>query len=241
MPQYVPAFEWTDDALVVRQFLFDFWARTGRAPNLRQLHEGTGIARRAIVQALKLLELGIVIVVDRESPNCDVLKAPPFSAFPSQVELYMDDRFHTFVGCAHEAIGVGNMPQFRDIGLRLESYCACCLQPITLWSRNFEVTRTEPANPLIHCATTPWDWVNTDMKSMCDNVNFVFDADHALRYERMIGRRGVLFTIPQVHEYVSHVAHARGHDYHWPPLRMDPEAIVDRMRDLGVDLSPWGL
>ena len=63
----------------VRKFIFDFWAETGRAPNLRHMHEGTGLARRRIVQALKLLQTGIVVVVDQDSPNCDILKAPPFS------------------------------------------------------------------------------------------------------------------------------------------------------------------
>ena len=90
MAQYVPLVEWTDESLLLRKFIFDFWADTGRAPNLRQMHEGTQLSRRSIVQALKLLQTGIVVVVDQDSPNCDILKAPPYSAFPSQVEMYLD-------------------------------------------------------------------------------------------------------------------------------------------------------
>jgi Alkylmercury lyase len=241
MAQYVPKFEWTEESLLLRKFIFDSWAETGRAPNLRQMHEGTGLQRRQIVQALKLLQTGIVVVVDQDSPNCDILKAPPYSAFPSQVEMYIGDEFHSFIGCAHEAIAVSNMPAFHGKEVRLESYCACCLTPITLWSKSFELQRSRPTNPLVHIATTPWDWVHDHMKAMCDNTNLVVDADHALRYERQIGRRGVLMTLDQVRGYVEPAVGIRGWDYHWPPQSMNPEGVIERMRSLGVDLSPWAL
>ena len=128
MAQYVPRnMEWSERALQVRQFVFDFWAETGPGPNLRQVHEGTQLGRRDIVQAYKELQTGIVMVVDQDSPNCDILKIPPYSAFPSQVEMYIDDEFHSFIGCAHEAVAVSNMPHFKGKEVRLESYCACCL------------------------------------------------------------------------------------------------------------------
>ncbi|HEV8298019.1 MAG TPA: organomercurial lyase [Acidimicrobiales bacterium] len=241
MAQYVPGFTFTDESLQLRKFIFDFWADTGRAPNLRQMHEGTQLDRRAIVQALKLLQTGIVVVVDQDSPNCDILKAPPFSAFPSQVEMYIDDEFHSYIGCAHEAVAVSNMPHFAGKEVRLESYCACCLQPITLWSTSFELSRSEPPHPLVHIAVPMWDWVHDDMKYMCDNTNLVIDRDHAARYEQMIGRRGVFMTLDQVRQYVEPAVGIRGWDYHWPPQSMNPEAIIVRMRGLGVDLSPWGL
>jgi Alkylmercury lyase len=169
MAQYVPyPLEWSDRALQVRQFVFDYWAEHRRGPNLRTVHEGTAMERRDIVQAYKELQTGIVMVVDQDSPNCDILKIPPYSAFPSQVEMYVDDEFHSFIGCAHEAVAVSNMPHFKGKEVRLESYCACCLAPITFWSKEFTITRCEPADPLVHCATPMWDWVHDDMKAMCD-------------------------------------------------------------------------
>ena len=64
MAQYVPRnMEWTDRALQVRQFVFDYWAEAGRGPNLRQVHEGTQLERRDIVQAYKELQTGIVMVI----------------------------------------------------------------------------------------------------------------------------------------------------------------------------------
>ena len=241
MAQYVPGFEWTEESLVVRKFIFDFWAETGRGPNLRQAHEGTGLSRRDLVQAYKELQTGIVMVVDQDSPNCDILKIPPYSAFPSQVELYVDDRFHSFIGCAHEAVAVSNMPHFKGKEVRLESYCACCLKPITFWSQEFTITRMVPDQPLVHVAQPVWDWVHDDMKAMCDNVNLVIDMDHALEYEKQIGRRGIVFTMQQVRDYVEPAVGIRGWDYHWRAQSMNPERLIDRMKALGIDLSPWGI
>jgi len=241
MAQYVPKLEWSERALLARQFIFDFWAEHGRGPNLRQAHEGTGLSRRDLVQAYKELQTGIVMVVDQDSPNCDILKIPPYSAFPSQVEMYIDDKFHSFIGCAHEAVAVSKMPHFAGIEVRLESYCACCLAPITFWSKEFAITRSVPEHPLVHCAQPVWDWVHDDMKAMCDNVNLVLDADHALEFEKQIGRRGVLFTMDQVRAYVEPAIGVRGWDYHWPSQSMSPEALIDRLVSLGVDVSPWGL
>jgi hypothetical protein len=133
------------------------------------------------------------------------------------------------------------MPHFAGKEVRLESYCACCLEPITFWSREFAITRMQPENPLVHCAQPVWDWVHDDMKAMCDNVNLVIDADHALEFEKQIGRRGILFTLQQVKDYVEPAIGVRGWDHHWPSLSMDPEVLIDRMHALGIDLSPWGL
>ena len=241
MAQYVPKLEWSERALSARQFIFDFWAEHGRGPNLRHAHEGTGLSRRDLVQAYKELQTGIVMVVDQDSPNCDILKIPPYSAVPSQVEMYVDDEFHSFIGCAHEAVAVSNMPHFKGKEVRLESYCACCLAPITFWSKEFQITRCTPENPLVHVGTPLWDWVHDDMKAMCDNVNLVIDTDHALEYEKQIGRRGVVFTMEQVRDYVEPAVGIRGWDYHWPSQSMNPEALIARIKELGVDLSAWGL
>jgi hypothetical protein len=242
MAHYVPKLEWSERALAARQFIFDFWAENGRGPNLRQAFEGTGLSRRDLLQAYKELQTGIVMVIDQDSPNGDILKIPPYSSFPSQVEMFIDDEFHSFIGCAHEAVAVSKMPHFAGKEVRLESYCACCLEPITLWAKEFAITRmSTPEPPLVHVATPVWDWVHDDMKNMCDNVNFVLDADHALEYEKQIARRGVLFTLDQVKRYVEPAVGVRGWDYHWPSQTMDPERLIGGMTDLGIDLSPWGL
>lgn len=241
MAHYVPRLEWSERALKARQFIFDYWAEHGHGPNLRRAHEGTGLSRRDLTQAYKELQTGIVMVVDQDSPNCDILKIPPYSSFPSQVEMYIDDKFHSFIGCAHEAVAVSKMPHFEGKECRLETYCACCLEPIWFTSKEFVVQERSHPNPLVHWSSTVWEWVNNDCKSMCDHVNAVIDADHALEFEKQIGRRGILFTLDQVATFVEPAIGVRGWDYHWPSISMNPEGLIAHFQSMGIDLSPWGL
>ena len=53
MAQDVPPFEWSEDALKVRQFVYEHWCEHGVGPNLRDVHEATGLSRRQVVQAYK--------------------------------------------------------------------------------------------------------------------------------------------------------------------------------------------
>jgi len=45
----------------------------------------------------------------------------------------------------------------------------------------------------------------------------VLDAEHAERYERQIGMRGVTTSLEGGKEFVRYTATIRMHDYHWPP------------------------
>jgi hypothetical protein len=240
MPQHVPKWDWSEDALRLRQFVFEFWCDNGRGPNYRNVHEALGLTRRQIIQAYKELQLGIVVVVDEDAQNCNLIKAPPFSSFPSQVELYIDDEFHSWVGCASEAMAVSNMPPFQGKDCRLESYCVCCLEPITIVSNTFQVQSSSSPDIRLHISTSPWDWVNVDMERMCDSMNFVLGPDHAERYERMTATRGILATLDQGAQFSRSVGEVRMHDYHWPMGPMDPAAVIERFRSFGVDVSPWG-
>jgi hypothetical protein len=239
MPQNVAAFEFSDDALRVRAFLFDFWCEHGRGPTLREVHEATQLDRRAITSAYKELQLGIVITVHEDTQNCNLLKVPPFSSFPTQVRAYIDDEFHSFVGCASEAVAFSHMPPFRDRTVRLESHCACCLAPVTLVSKNFELQSVEPAGVLLHISLHPFDWNNTDMLRMCDSMNYVLDEHHAQRYEKQTSTRGVLVNLDQAKLFVQGVANERMWNHDWKPGTLNPKAVVKGFKMMGVDTSPW--
>lgn len=239
MPHHVPAFTFSDDALAVRAYIFDFWCEHGRGPSLREVHEALDLDRRRIKAAYKQLQLGIVITVDEDTQNCNLLKAPPFSSFPSQVSAYIDDQFHSFVGCASESIAFSHMPPFKDKEVRLEGFCACCLEPITMVSKNFELQSVSPEGIFLHISSSPYDWNNFTMELMCDSMNFVIDAEHADRYERQVARRGVLVNLDQAKQFVKFVADQRMWDYHWKPGMMMPEIVVDIFRNMGVDVSNW--
>jgi hypothetical protein len=239
MPQNVPDIAWTDDALKLRQFMFDFWFEQRRPPMLSDCRTGTGLDRRSIQQAYKLLDLGLNVTVDQRTQNMHLLKAPPFSAYPTQVAMYDDDGFHSYIGCPHEALGASNSPQVRGKTLRFEMFCACCLDPIRVVLRDYEILETSHPDALIHVTQSPWDWNNADMIGMCDATNIVIDAEHGERYERMQSARAVTMSLEQAREYIRFVAERRLWDYHWPSLSMDPASILERLSDLGIDVSAW--
>jgi len=239
MPQNVPAFEFTDEAKAVRQFVFEFWCEHGRGPNLRDVHEATDLDRRAIIDAYKALQLGIIITVDESTTQCNLLKAPPFSAYPSQVAVLLDGAFHSWAGCASEAVAISKMPPFAGRDITLESYCACCLKPITITSRDFEWQTASPESVLLHISLSPHDWNTGSMTAMCDSMNFVIDAEHAERFERQVSRRGVLLDLDQTTQFVTYTATQRMHDYHWPPQTMMPGIVIDLFEGYGVDVSNW--
>src|SRR5437870_4499566 len=128
MPQHVAEFRFSDDALKVRQCVYEHWCAHGHGPNLRAVHEATGLPRERILAAYTQLDLGIMCVVDQETQNFNLLKAPPFSSYPSQAQVYVNDRFHCHAGCAMESLAMCMLPPFQGIEVRIESYCACCLE-----------------------------------------------------------------------------------------------------------------
>jgi hypothetical protein len=240
MPQRVPEFEFSDEAKTVRALIFAFWCDNGRGPTLREVNEATGLDRRRIIAAYKELQLGIVITVDEDTQNCNLLKAPPFSSFPSQVRAYIDGEFHSFVGCASEAVAFSHMPPFKDKEVRLESHCACCMQPITLVSKNFELQSVGPPGVFLHISLSPYDWNNVGMIRMCDSMNYVIDAEHAERYERQISGRGVLVNLDQAKMFVQNVANERMWNHDWKPGILNPKMVIKGFQMMGVDTSPWG-
>ncbi len=239
MTQQVPEFQFGEDALKLRQFLYEYWCAHGHGPNLRAAHEATGLTRERMLEAYRQLDLGVICVVDHDSQNCNLLKLQPFSSFPSQVEVHIDGRFHCYAGCAMESMAISKMPPLAGKDVRLESYCACCLVPVTIVARDGEILSRRPDSVLIHVSASPWDWNKTNIVSMCDSMNFVLDAEHALAYEKKISRRGVLFRLDQAQRFVADTAKNRMYRYDWPPARVIPERIIAGIRALGVDVSNW--
>ncbi|HJQ83890.1 MAG TPA: organomercurial lyase [Candidatus Binatia bacterium] len=240
MPQNVPEFTFSDDALKLRQFLYEYWCTHGHGPNLRAAHESTGLARDRLVAAFRELDLGLVCTLHQETQNMAVLKLQPFSSYPSQVEVHVDGKFHCWAGCAMESVALSRMPPFAGKEIRLESYCACCLAPVSLVARDGEILSRTPASVLIHVSTSPRDWNKTDIVCMCDSMNYVLGADHAAAYERTICRRGVLFTLEQAQRFVADTGRNRMWRYDWPPVSLRPERVIAGIRTLGVDVTNWG-
>ncbi len=202
------------------------------------MHEGTGLDRRQIVQGYKELQLGIICVVDQDSVNCNLLKFQPFSSFPSQVEVWIDGAFHSYAGCALESVAISKMPPFQGKTLTLKGYCACCLAPIDLTATDGVVTPTDGGR-WCTSAPRPWDWNNDDIVHQCDSMNYVLDAAHAERFERITSRRGVAADHRADGLFVKATGDARMWEYDWAPATIDPKAVIYGMKQLGVDVSAW--
>jgi hypothetical protein len=240
MPQNVPSCQFSDDAKRVRQFVYEHWCRHGRGPNLRDAHEATGLSRTRLVEVYRELDLGLIVTIHQETQNASILKCQPFSSYPSQVAVHVGGRFHCWAGCAMESIAISRMPPFAGTEMTLESYCACCVAPVTITVRDGAVLAATPAAPLIHVSSTPRDWNAADIVCMCDSMNFVLDAEHALAYEKQVARRGVLFTLEQARRFVAGTGESRMHRYDWEPVPLIPSRVIAGIKALGVDVSAWG-
>lgn len=240
MPQSVPEFRFSDDALKLRQFVYEHWCAHGHGPNLRAAHEGTGLSREQIIEAYKQLDLGIMCNVDFDTQNYNLLKAPPFSSYPSQAQVFLADKFHCYAGCAMESLAICMMPPFAGKEIRIESYCACCLAPISVLTKDGDTLSYAPDSIRVHVSLSPREWNNTNIVSMCDSMNYVFSPEHAQQYESKIGRRGVLFTMEQARKFITGTGKARMWQYDRVPDYIRPQRIIDGIRALGVDVSGWG-
>ena len=190
MQQGVPEFAYSEDTLRLRQFLYERWCADGRGPNLREVHEGLGLPREAIVAAYKQLQMGNMVVLDPTSQNFNVWKMLPFSSFPSQVRVYLDGRFHSYAGCAMESVAIARMPPFHGQGGDAGVVLLVLPRAGDRGHARGDVVGRHPESVLIHVSMNPYDWGIPTLMAMCDSMNYVHDADHAEAYERMIGRRG---------------------------------------------------
>ena len=240
MPQNVPSFRFSDEALAVRQFIYEYWCRHGRGPFLRTVHEATGLARPKLLEVYRELDLGLSLTIDHATQQGAILKCQPFSSYPSQVEVYLDGRFHCWAGCAMESIAISLMPPFAAKELRIESYCACCLLPVSLVAKDGAILTRTPASTLIHVSHSPREWNTTNIVCMCDGMNFVHDAEHALAYEGQISRRGVVLTIEQAQRFVAGTGQSRMHRYDWEPVPLIPARVIAGIKAIGVDVTNWG-
>jgi len=239
-PQNLPEFRFSEDALKLRQFVYEHWCTHGHGPNLRAAHEATGLSRERLIEAYKELDLGIMCIVDQDTANFNLLKAPPFSSYPSQAQVYVDGRFHCYAGCAMESLAMCMMPPFAGKELRIESYCACCLAPVSVLTKDGATLSHTPDSVMVHVALSPRDWNKTNIVSMCDSMNYVLDATHAQTYETKIARRGVVFTMDQARKFITGTGKARMWQYDRPPDYLRPQRIIDGIRALGVDVRGWG-
>lgn len=234
------AFSWSGPA---RDLLYDilrFWAENGRGPNLKDLHLMTGGTRGTIRQLLLELQAGFGLAFADDRLQLNITKAPPFSAVPTPVSAFVDDRFHTYLGCAAEALTVGNLPMFQDRQLSIRTYCACCYAAMSLDVRGIEVLGSSPASPVVVIAGSPWDWgPGVPCDRVCDAFHFVLDNAHADRFQQQIGRRSVVASLGQMRMVSAGTAARRMHADDFGPIRRSPVDFIEHVGACGVDVDVW--
>jgi hypothetical protein len=230
---------WSDDAVRLREFIYRHWCDHGRGPSLGDVWRALGLGRRDALLAYRELQAGNMVVVDDRLQNVPLLKAPPFAGFATDVQCWIDGRFHSFLGCAHEALTVSAMPPLADRVVTIKSVCACCFSDVKIVCHGNDLISVEPAGLLIHVSGTPWDWSGARFDTVCDGISFVLDAGHAERLERQLSRRGMLGAVEPWWVFTQFVRDQRMHDRDWPPLHHRPDVLLEGYRKMGFDVSVW--
>lgn len=231
---------WSDDAKRVLDFLYRFWADKRRPPDVSDVVRGTGYGFRAIRRTYRELQAGFAVVADDSRLNLNLQKVTPFSATPTPVSFEHQGHFHSYLGCPAEALTVGCMPMFCDHVLTIRACCSCCYEPIELKVQKTEVLSATPVEPLILFAASPYEWEQgVAADHVCDSIRYVLDEEHAARFERQIGRRGVRLKMSQLQQMARPAGAGRMWDPDWPPIRTDGDKMVALLAGMGVDVSTW--
>ena len=193
-------------------------------------------------QAYKELQLGIVVVGPRGHAELQPAEGAAVLVVPdSQVRAYIDDEFHSFVGCASEAVASPHMPPFKDKAVRLESHCAA---PPGARDARVEELRAAVRRPRrrdpAHLAVARTTGTTSTCVRMCDSMSYVIDPSNTRSATSARPRRaGVLVNLDQAKMFVQGVANERMWNYHWKPGALNPKAVIKGFKMMGVDTSPW--
>jgi hypothetical protein len=236
----MPENPWSDDAGRLICFVYEFWCRERRPPNLLDIHQATGLAFRDVRRLYRELKSGFAVSAADESLQLGLLRAPPFSAVPTPVACYAGERFLSYLGCPAEATTVGRLPWLEQLELTIRTYCACCCQPIEYRVKGQNVLSPQSTLPLVAFLGSPFDWEDgVGPERVCDDIHFVLDADHAVRAEQLFLRRGVLASIEQISKVSNRLAEQRARDPNWGPVVTHGAQAVDFFDSVGVDVSLW--
>jgi len=122
----------TEDVLdrLVRLFVFEHTADTGRVPSLPEVSSGLGHPQDAVEASLRRLAAGRVIVLAPGTTN--IWMANPFSAVPTDFRVEAQGRTY-FGNCIWDGLGV---PAILNVDGTLHTHCPDCGEPLSLTVRD---------------------------------------------------------------------------------------------------------
>ena len=119
----------------------------------------------------------------REHAELQPAEGTAVLVLPVAVRAYIDDEF-TRSSVTEQSVAFSHMPPFKDKTVRLESHCACCMEPIRSCLKNFEMQSvTPPRSVLAHLAVA----LRLEQRRHGADVrrdDYVIDAAHAERLRR---------------------------------------------------------
>jgi hypothetical protein len=68
-----------------------------------------------------------------------------------------------------ESMALPRMPPFSGKTVRVESYCACCLEPVGIDLRDADLLSRSPEGVRIHVSLSPREWNKVNIVPMCDS------------------------------------------------------------------------
>ena len=156
----------------VRLFIFEHFLEHAAPPVVEQVMARFSLSRAAAKDVLNDLvaarHIALVPGTDR------VLMAFPFSAIATPFRVTAGGRSY-FANCAWDAIAFHAM---LDEGVRVDSFCHHCAQPIQVELRDGHTTHIDPPESLVYLALRPTEWWG-DIVTTCSNTMVFFASpDH---------------------------------------------------------------
>ena len=230
-------FELTENTKRVRRYLEDSFIEHGRGPNLAQIMRDLGLDQRTTWHSLHQLERGVQLMF---VPGTETIsKMPPFSNVPTRHRLTVDGESKWYVGCAGECCAVGGM--FPGRTAIIDSFCPDCWEPIRFETKDLIVVALDPPTTVLHIGIHP-NRFREEWNVTCDSINFFISAEHVAEWERAFpDKRGVIVPIKlgEAPPMGVEIARIRHWDYDRGPDPGGGQAMVERYRAMGLDVSAW--
>ena len=133
----------------VRLFIYDYFLRTGRAPQTIDVAAKLSCGAATVHASLERLAAGHAIVLEPESR--EILRAAPFWATPTNFVIESSGR-SWWGSCIWDALGI---PAMLGADARVLTACGCCSAAMTL-----EVSGgvLQPAEGIVHFAVPVPRW-----------------------------------------------------------------------------------
>lgn len=226
----------TEDAKLVRKYLYDQFLATGRCPNTVAIMRGTALSKNAVDDALVALERGVMVMLERDTDH-NVIKCPPWSNFPTPHLMEVDGVQKWYAGCALEAINYPYMHPGKPV--RILTSCPHCGEEMMISLLDDKIVGYDAEGLVLHIGVNPLHWNDNWIKG-CANNNFFPSMDHVREWEKqhpeLTGAAVPILKARALSNYRNRFDYDRG-----PDSGIGREAVViSKLREAGATIpSHW--